>query len=81
MKSVMELAEVVKQQSPESIAGHYCSLNWWGGAGSMADFCAPEPYNRLLIRLVHAFEAAGYNCERAASWIRVFEDWVNHGII
>jgi len=84
-KMALELADVVTSR-PTEIGTRYCSNDWWGGSGSMADYIPDDqgvrsPYARLLIRLIRAFEAAGFECPRAASWADVFEGWLNSGII
>lgn len=84
-KMALELADVVKSR-PTEIGARYCSLDWWGGSGSMADYlhdnrAVRQRYMRLLVSLVHAFEAAGFECPRATSWADIFEGWLNSGIV
>jgi hypothetical protein len=71
---------------PEQVAQVYCSVDWWGGSGSMADFSPPDKgvnrrYLQLLAALVRAFERAGYDCSRAKSWAEIFEMWLSRGTI
>jgi hypothetical protein len=51
-------------EHPHQIAETYCSLDWWGGAGSMADYELPDRkaqrrYLQLLVDLVEIFERGG----------------------
>lgn len=70
------------------------SLNWWGGAGSVADVylhnegetftAGQEEDNRALrVALTTIFEAmreAGFAHERADMWAGAFAQWRKHGI-
>jgi hypothetical protein len=76
----------VAAEQPAQIARVYCSLDWWGGSGSMADFIPNDPlvrrrYLQLLVALVQAFEKAGISCPRAQSWAEILEKWLNAGIV
>jgi hypothetical protein len=69
---------------PAQIGRVYCSLDWWGGPGSMADFAPNDPllrrrYLQLLIALVQTFDKAGVPCPKARSWTEVFEQWLDAG--
>jgi hypothetical protein len=71
---------------PEQIEHVYCSLDWWGGSGSMADFIPADDRVRrrhlqLLVALVQAFERHGYHCPRARSWIDIFSNWLQSGVV
>ena len=71
---------------PEQITPVYCSLDWWGAAGSMADYAPSDRevnrrYLQLLVALVQAFEKYGYHCPRARYWVDVFADWLRSGTI
>jgi hypothetical protein len=71
---------------PAQIEHVYCSLDWCGGSGSMADF---NPSNRninrrylqLLVELVQAFERSGYHCPRARAWASDFAGWLRSGTV
>jgi hypothetical protein len=64
----------------------YCSADWWGGSGSVADFI-PEDVGvrhrimRLLVDLVQAFDELGMPCPRASHWTGTFVKWLDNGII
>jgi len=77
------LGEVVDQH-PDRITATYCSVDWWGGAGSMADLSLPDKdanqsRHRLLADLVDTFESAGYSCPRARQWRDTFRHWLKSG--
>jgi hypothetical protein len=79
------LYRVVIEQ-PEQVAQVYCSVDWWGGSGSMADFAPANRsvnrrYLQLLVALVRAFERSGYDCPRASGWADIFEMWLVRGAI
>lgn len=72
-----KLAQIVETGTREEILDQYCSLEWWGGAGSMADYepttrSSLLPYAKLLARLAREFEFAGFECQRAAGWTTHF---------
>jgi hypothetical protein len=79
-----ELARLVVQDF-DAASEHYCSLDWWGGAGSLADEIPQQSsvarhVMRLLVELVDAFELLGVECPRARSWASVFRDWLTDGV-
>lgn len=71
---------------PSKAAALYCSVDWWGGSGSVADFI-PEDVDarrrimRLLIDLNRAFHSLGMPCPRASQWTSVFSGWLESGIV
>ena len=67
---------------PQRIAETYCSRDWWGGAGSMADYLLADPkanrrYLELLVDLVEVFEKAGYRCPGTRSRADIFAKWLS----
>lgn len=53
-----------------NVASLYCSLDWWGGSGSPADFIPDEANARrrimqLLVDLVRAIDEIEIRCPRA----------------
>ena len=78
LKAIAKLADTVDLGTGPEIQEQYCSLDWWGGAGSMADYeptirASGAPYANVLVRLVREFESAGFQCRRAAGWATHFE--------
>ena len=76
----------VAMEEREKLAPEYCSLNWWGGSGSMADLILKDRKRQhrqleLLVSLVETFEGAGYDCPRARQWVDTFKRWLKKGII
>ena len=67
-------------------ATRYCSVDWWGGSGSMADFI-PEDIDarrrimKLMVELVRSFDELNIPCPRAAQWTRIFSRWLERGIV
>jgi hypothetical protein len=67
-------------------ATRYCSVDWWGGSGSMADFI-PEDIDarrrimKLMIEVVRSFDELGIHCPRAAQWTGTFSYWLERGIV
>jgi hypothetical protein len=73
-------------EHPQQIAETYCSLDWWGGSGSMADYDladrrAKRRFLQLLVNVVEIFEKAGYRCPRARSWVDIFSEWLRSGVV
>jgi hypothetical protein len=73
-------------EQPAQISRVYCSSDWWGGSGSMADFVPYDPlvrrrYLQLLVALVHTFEKASISCPRAQSWAEIFKQWLDAGVV
>ena len=58
----------------------YDSFDWWGGAGSMADYSFSDRSKQisswlLFSHLVRLMQAHGYTSSRAESWASTFEKW------
>jgi len=63
----------------------FCSVEMWGGAGSVADVYFEVPQkdglmSSLLVELVREFERRGITYERAAWTASVNENWLEQGI-
>jgi len=81
----VDLAEALATERSKA-AALYCSVNWWGGSGSVADLIpadaeARRRILRLLVDLVRAFDELGMPCPRASQWTRVFVHWLDSGIV
>ena len=80
-----ELAEALATERSKATA-LYCSVDWWGGSGSVADFI-PEDVDvrrrimRHLVDLVRAFDELGMPCPRASQWTSTFVYWLERGIV
>jgi hypothetical protein len=79
-----DLAEALATE--RNAAALYCSVDWWGGSGSVADFI-PEDVDarrrimRLLVDLVRAFDELGMPCPRASQWTSTFVLWLERGTV
>src|SRR5262245_42761521 len=80
-----DLAEALLAERSKAEA-LYCSVDWWGGSGSVADFI-PQDGNvrrrimRLLVDLVQACDELGMPCPRATQWTSTFVYWLERGIV
>jgi hypothetical protein len=77
---------LVAGEEPGQIARHYCSVEWWGGSGSMADLDITDRqfrrrHTELLVALVKLCRDAGVECPRAERWNATFESWLRDGAI
>ena len=64
----------------------FCSLDMWGGSGSVADLLLRKPGAQkrsceLLSRLNSEFRNAGIECPRANQWTTVFDEWLEQGVL
>jgi hypothetical protein len=85
-------AEIVRRLEAAALAGdvaevraQFCSLEMWGGSGSVADLSLDEPSAqrrscRLLSRLNAEFRNAGFECARADQWTDTFDQWLEQGV-
>ena len=67
-------------------AAQYCSGDWWGGSGSMADYIpddidARRRIMQLMIDVVRSFDELGIHCPRATQWTGTFSYWLERGIV
>ena len=81
----LNMASVVIER-PEQFANLYCSLEWWGGSGSMADLHISDKALRrrqleLMIELVNLCDSSGVDCPRAQRWAGVFEAWLRNDVV
>jgi hypothetical protein len=65
----------------------YQSLDWWGGAGSIADQAGEglqsdqkKKVLRLIAELRDVFHEAGIDYSRADIWADVFRGWLRDGV-
>lgn len=70
------------------------SLDWWGGSGSMADYCLNNSsgesdhekkmdnrrFRAALIIIYEGMVKAGQTHDRGKRWIEIFKQWQKEGI-
>jgi hypothetical protein len=88
----MHHAEILRRLQTAVLTGdvadvraEFCSLDMWGGSGSVADLSLRDPRARrrschLLSRLNAEFRDAGFECARANQWTDVFDQWLERGV-
>jgi hypothetical protein len=77
-------ATVIAADVGEIRAG-FCSMDMWGGSGSVADLSLDDPIAQkraceLLSRLNAQFRDAGIKCARADQWTDTFDQWLDQGV-
>jgi hypothetical protein len=82
---VRKLEATVLTGNSSDISKQFCSLDMWGGSGSVADLLLgkPEADKRsceLLSRLNLEFRNAGIACPRADQWTDTFDWWLAEGV-
>ena len=82
---VRQLEAAVLTGDSSDIRKQFCSLDMWGGSGSVADLSLtpPDAQRRsceLLSRLNSAFRNAGIGCPRADQWTDTFDQWLDQGV-
>jgi hypothetical protein len=82
---VRKLEATVLKGNVAEVRADYCSVEMWGGSGSVADLSLDEPKAQkrsceLLSRLNAEFRDAGIECARADQWTNTFDQWLDDDV-